>query len=108
MSSDQTASPCLTPVIAGLFRANAGQISLTLTDTAGNTDFDTQNCKVQDISVNPEVQVPNDTLTAKKWSFTVAANKRYRVQLVVAQNPAIGSKADLAACNVKLMVIDDT
>jgi len=108
MSITPTVIPCLTPVLAGLFRAKEGQICLTLSDITGNSDFDTQHCEVRDISVNPSVQVPNDTLTAKKWCFTLAANKRYSVQLVVAQNPGIGSKANLAACGVNLMIIDNT
>jgi hypothetical protein len=94
--------------LAGLFRAKAGQICLTLSDIAGNTDFDTQHCKVWDTSVNPNVQVPNDTLAAKKWCFTQSANKTYKLQLVCAQIPAIGSKANLAACGVNVMVIDET
>jgi hypothetical protein len=52
--------------LAGLFRAKAGQICLTLTDINGNTDFDVLHCEVFDTSVNPSVQVPNDMLAAKK------------------------------------------
>jgi len=108
MNLASTVTPCLTPILAGLFQAKAGQICLTLTDITGNTDFDTLNCTVLDTSVNPNVKITNDTLTAKKWCFTLAANKRYTVHLVAAQNPGIGSKANLAACGVNLMVIDDT
>jgi hypothetical protein len=102
------ATPCLVPVLAGLFRARAGQVCLTLTDVAGNTDFDATHCRVWDISISPRAQVPNDSLTAKKWCFTLAANKHYSVQLVVAQNPAIGSSTNLAACGTNLMVLNDT
>lgn len=108
MSGASVQTPCLTPVVGGLFRAKAGQICLTLADTSGNTDFDTQNCEVDDISVTPSVKVANDSLTAKKWCFTLKAGKTYSVRLVFAQIPAVGSKADLAACDVNLMAIDDT
>ena len=108
MSPVPTSVPCLTPVLAGLFRAKAGQICLTLSDITGNTDFDTQHCEVSDTTVDPNFQVPNDTLTAKKWCFTLAANKTYKLQLVFAQIPAIGSKANLGACGVNVMVIDET
>jgi hypothetical protein len=102
------AGQCLTQVLASLFKAQPGQICLTLTDIVVNTDFDLQHCIVRDTTVNPSVPVPNDTLTAKKWCFTLAANKSYSVQLVCAQNPAIGSRATLAACGKDLMEINDT
>jgi hypothetical protein len=108
MGSTSIPIPCLTPVLAGLFRAKAGQICLALTDLTGNTDFDTSNCAVQDISTNPSVPVPNDSLTAKKWCFTLGASKSYSVQLVVAQNPGIGSRSNLTACGVSVMGLDDT
>ncbi|MFZ0272012.1 MAG: hypothetical protein WB524_13590 [Acidobacteriaceae bacterium] len=108
MTGAPVQTPCLTPVVGGLFRAKAGQICLTLTDTTGNTDFDTQNCEVDDISVTPNVKVANDSLTAKKWCFTLKAGKMYSVHLVFTQVAAIGSKANLAACGINLMVIDDT
>jgi hypothetical protein len=108
MSSAANAIPCLTQVLASLFKAQAGQIRLTLTDIAHNTDFDLQHCIVRDTTVHPSVPVPNDTLTAKKWCFTLAANKSYSVQLVCAQIPAIGSRAHLAACGIDLMEIDST
>ena len=108
MGSASTSTPCLTPVLAGLFRAKAGQICLTLTDINGNTDFDVLHCEVLDTTVNPSVQVPNDALAAKKWCFTLAANKSYDLHLVCAQNPGIGSTANLSACGLQLMVIDDT
>jgi hypothetical protein len=38
----------------------------------------------------------------------LAANKSYDLHLVCAQNPGIGSTADLSACGLQLMVIDDT
>lgn len=99
-------APCLVQVLSGLYKAQSGAICLTLTDITGNTDFDTTHCVVQDASVNPSVTVPNTTLTAKKWCFTLAPGKIYSLQLVCSQVPPIGSKANLLACELPLMAID--
>jgi hypothetical protein len=106
MSSASTPTPCLTQVLGSLFKAQAGQICLTLTDIVGNTDFDLLHCNVRDTTVNPSAPVPNDTLTAKKWCFKLAANKTYSLQLVCAQIPAIGSRANLDACGIDIMEIN--
>jgi hypothetical protein len=108
MSAAPIATPCLTQLLASLFKAKAGQICLTLTDISGNTDFDSVHCVVRDITVSPSVLVPTDSLIAKKWCFTLAAAKTYTIQLVCAQNPAIGSQANLAACGLDIMTIDSS
>ena len=98
----------LTPILGGLFQASAGQLCLSLADIVGNSDFDTVNCQVSDITATPSIPVPNDSLTAKAWCFTLFANKKYEVQVVVAQLPAIATQANLSSGGTNLMVIDST
>jgi hypothetical protein len=84
-------------------------VSLALTDVAGNTDFDCTHCVIKNVSATPSAAIAA-TCTTKTLSFTAAPATSYSVQLVFAQNPAIGSQASLAekSCGQKLMIIDDT
>lgn len=107
MSIAPPATGCVTPILANLYRATPGLVTLALTDIIGNSDFDTTHCRVRDLSVKPSVIVTNTTLAPKKWSFSLVAGKHYSLQLVVIQLPAIGSSANLASC-ATIDTIDDT
>jgi hypothetical protein len=107
MSTAPSAAACLTPILANLYRATPGLVTLALTDITGNSDFDTTHCRVRDLSVSPSVIVANTTLSPKEWSFSLVAGKHYSLQLVVIQLPAVGSSANLASC-ATIDMIDDT
>ena len=108
MTAASKSAPCLTPVLAGLLHATPGQICRTLKDEQGNSDFDTRHCRVLDTTAEKSVPVANDSLAVKRWCFTLAAGKRYSVQIVITQIPGATSRADLAACGSSLMTIDST